>query len=589
VNRRPRPARKLRFDALEAREVPATAVLTHGDLVITGTAGSDAITVRQGASAITVSGVGRTFATAAVATIRISSLGGDDAVTLDAVTKPAVIRGGDGNDSIWGGAAADYIDGEAGDDWLMGEGGADRLAGDTGDDAIFGGAGNDLIAGGAGNDGIQGNNGVDHIWGGTGLDVISGGAGTDHIYDDLSPLGVQISDTSYVHHHILGFADNSGFGWFDASMPDADLRRQARAAARNNFLGRNEMIDLFEQATDGTDVNANEFDSLKNLVNTDQVRFNEQARYFGKKVMNGDPANQWFTGGADHREALGNLTAGATDDHLQRLVDKWFLGKDLPMAKSRDRATTFGYQAAAGGLFVGGARPTDIRQGDLGDCYFLSALSAVARQDPARIAQMFTDNGDGTYTVRLFKDGHAEYVTVDKRLPVNADGKFPFANKGGTAAAAGNELWVALAEKAYAQFNESGWTGQDGTNSYNGIGGAVPEGEKNHDGLNYGSLGTPLTQVTNASVSLGPTGMASFADVRAAFAAGKAITAITPADPPDGDVVGNHVYMMVGYSATNHTITLRNPRGNGGSKPESVTLTFAEFQANFSFWAAANI
>jgi hypothetical protein len=201
----------------------------------------------------------------------------------------------------------------------------------------------------------------------------------------------------------------------------------------------------------------------------------------------------------------------------------------------------------------------------MGDCYFLSALGAVARQDPARIAGMFTDNGDGSYTVRLYKDGHAEYVTVDRRLPVNDDGKFVFANKGGRATDAGNELWVALAEKAYAQFNESGWTGQDGTNSHNGLGGPVPKGEPNHDGLNYGSLTTPLTQITNASVSLGLTGMASFADLRTAFAAGKAVTAITPDDPPDGNVVGNHVYAMVGCDATRHTITLRNPRGNGGS------------------------
>ena len=31
------------------------------------------------------------------------------------------------------------------------------------------------------------------------------------------------------------------------------------------------------------------------------------------------------------------------------------------------------------------------------------------------------------------------------------------------------ELWVALAEKAYVQLNESGWIHQDGTNSYEGI------------------------------------------------------------------------------------------------------------------------
>ena len=96
--------------------------------------------------------------------------------------------------------------------------------------------------------------------------------------------------------------------------------------------------------------------------------------------------------------------------------------------------------------------------------------------------------------MRLFKDGHAEYVTVDKRLPVNADGKFVFANNGrGTASDPTNELWVALAEKAYAQFNESGWTGQDGTNSYNGLGGPVPAGETTTTGSTAGSRTHALT------------------------------------------------------------------------------------------------
>src|SRR4029079_5086142 len=109
-------------------------------------------------------------------------------------------------------------------------------------------------------------NGTDHLWGGADFDVISGGAGHEHVDDHFAFLAVAVNHTDYVHHHIAGLADNSGFGWFDANMPDADLRRQARAAARNNFLGRAETIALFEQATDGTDVNATEFDSLKNLV-----------------------------------------------------------------------------------------------------------------------------------------------------------------------------------------------------------------------------------------------------------------------------------------------------------------------------------
>jgi hypothetical protein len=47
--------------------------------------------------------------------------------------------------------------------------------------------------------------------------------------------------------------------------------------------------------------------------------------------------------------------------------------------------------------------------------------------------------------------------------------------------------------------------------------------------------------------------------------------------------------MMVGYDATHHTITLRNPWGPGAGKPELITLTFADVQANFDVWSAAAI
>src|SRR5262249_14998320 len=350
MNRPTKPTTRLRLDALEARDVPTTVSLFNGTLTITGTDGADSIYVKQTDTQTTVSGVTGFFETNEIRRIVVNSGAGNDTVILDQagfeVTKPAVIRAGAGNDTVHGGLAADYIDGEAGNDRLQGSGGADQIAGDTGNDLISGNAGSDSLAGGAGNDSLYGGGGVDHIWGGADFDYVEGGGSTDHVYDDLAFWAVQINDDSYVHHHILGVADNSGFGWFDANLPDPDIRRRARAEARDGSLDRQEVISLFVQATDGSTVNADEFNSLKNLVNTDQVKIDTASRYLGQKIMNGDRANQWFTGGSRIQQALGDLHAGDTDDHLQKLIDKWFLGKDHPVAKSSDRHHGYDYQQA---------------------------------------------------------------------------------------------------------------------------------------------------------------------------------------------------------------------------------------------------
>ena len=89
------------------------------------------------------------------------------------------VKGGDGNDLIYGDGVANYLFGEDGNDKLYGRDGNDWLYGEIGNDKLFGGVGNDKLFGGDENDILKGNNGNDTLTGGLGNDQLTGGGGND--------------------------------------------------------------------------------------------------------------------------------------------------------------------------------------------------------------------------------------------------------------------------------------------------------------------------------------------------------------------------------------------------------------------------
>jgi hypothetical protein len=92
----------------------------------------------------------------------------------------------------------------------------------------------------------------------------------------------------------------------------------------------------------------------------------------------------------------------------------------------------------------------DINQGAIGNCYFLSSLSAIA-EFQERFEKIFVTkkrSENGCYLVRLILQGVPEIVVVDDYFPVE-NGRFACATSGK------NEIWVQLLEKAYAKVNES--------------------------------------------------------------------------------------------------------------------------------------
>ena len=187
-----------RLETLNDRTLPSTASLTGGVLTITGTNLNDVIVVKTVNNTISIVGtpitVGATTKTSVpkgdVTSIVVNSLAGNDNVNLAAVTVPATIDGGAGNDKLTGGQAADsilggigndIIFGVAGNDTIDGGDGNDVLTGDAGNDSIIGGIGNDTLIGGIGNDTLAGVTGDDNLAGGIGDDSLTGGDGNDRI------------------------------------------------------------------------------------------------------------------------------------------------------------------------------------------------------------------------------------------------------------------------------------------------------------------------------------------------------------------------------------------------------------------------
>jgi len=119
-------------------------------------------------------------------------------------------------------------------------------------------------------------------------------------------------------------------------------------------------------------------------------------------------------------------------------------------------------------LFEDQVDPNDIRQGALGDCWFLASVACIAENPVDKstsnknggitpsglVKRLFiTDsyNEFGIYQLRVCKNGEWIVVTVDDYIPCHVNGGPMFSS------CRGNELWVVLLEKAYAKLHGNYW------------------------------------------------------------------------------------------------------------------------------------
>ena len=219
--------------------------------------------------------------------------------------------------------------------------------------------------------------------------------------------------------------------------------------------------------------------------------------------------------------------------------------KDLadPTVLTKHTTDTTWKPVTDGKLVVDSISFDDVVQGSIGDCYLAASLSALAHANPDLIKNAIKDNGDNTYTVRLYENGREVKVTVDGDLATGATGNQRYAKS-----RTGNEMWVGLMEKAFAQ-----WKG-----GYEAIG-------------NGGTAGSVISAVTGKSASWTTTASnlnAVYEQVKTGTANHKPMAAPTHGTTSGVDyngtgVYANHMYTVLGASeeAGQKYIQLRNPWG----------------------------
>ena len=275
----------------------------------------------------------------------------------------------------------------------------------------------------------------------------------------------------------------------------------------------------------------------------------------------------WYSWGLDssHKVQLSNLLFGsASASQLARL--ERLMPALQPNAATQEIGGPFSWRSLAGiPLFIIGpnGKPildplTDINQGDIGDCWVLSGLGAIAMANPQLLASHIQSNPNGTYTVTLYQGGKPVEITVTDTVPYNPGPNFdyPYAHD-----LNGNDKWTMIYEKAYAELD----------NGYKNIEGGFGD-------ISMSTLtGQPGHRTSPGQISLG--------QIQSMRSQGYAFTAGTNSGSPEiqdhNNIVTSHEYMIKSVDTVHQTITLLNPWGQQGAANQKVTLSWTDFQHYF--------
>lgn len=295
--------------------------------------------------------------------------------------------------------------------------------------------------------------------------------------------------------------------------------------------------------------------------------------------LNGKPGDSFAVAASDgvnntgFTETVGNVTVpGGTASTTDLIPDPALHKDELDGAgKPRFSKTNF-----TGPLFIDGAKPEDVQQGQIGDCYFPAAMAAIAKANPDAINNLVKDNGDGTYTVTFKQKDWASgrfkdvAIKVDGDLYVRSYGGALYGHSSNSSDPKKMELWFPLVEKAYAQ-----WKG-----SYNEIGNGghssnVFEAVLGKDGqdmyVSTGNLDRVFDTIKKAVDAKQPVAAGTYGESE-------------EARYTNSGVYADHAYSILGYEQVGNEkfVIMRNPWGESepagnGANDGIFKLKLSEF------------
>jgi hypothetical protein len=365
--------------------------------------------------------------------------------------------------------------------------------------------------------------------------------------------------------------------WFSENLSDPGIANLARAEYdRDGSITFADMEAIFDEVLQNGGGTSSQMRDLGTIVNSGaSLNMPAYVQNLASKVINPTSADVSFV----------NWTYGGQGSALQELVEQWFQGTALPDAvdscdgdPAADPQNMWTSAGSTGYTLFGPNGPSyaDVQQGTAGDCWFLASLAETAARDTSAIKDMFIDNGNGTWTVRFFTNAGPDYITVNDQLPWDNQAQAPAFDT-----PVNGVLWVALAEKAFAEENLSG----EVTTSDTGV--------ASYTALNGGNPAWALAAITGLSASsYAMTQGASAATIAEDMEEGKLVCVITPQSGIAADLVTDHCYAVIGYNpSSSQPFEIFNPWGvNSFSQSGKWGLVYADasgLEGNWTSWGVA--